>query len=680
MLASVTKMTRMDNDAARLGTPSTDIAGGLCAGLVLSGIDAWQAWHRPPLVEGKLDLVVFLALATSLGGVLGTLLVLLRGTVVRAAARLDSPSALVGALDGFVLVLLAVVAQNPRPLDGDARVFVLAGAIVAFGAGELIAERVVRRPTSRSAMGAAVAIAGILIASRLRWNGHEWYRLACDAAVAVGVTVALRPFLSSKSKKAAGAFFGAALLLVACNFILSEAPGARMALHHRSAHARTWAFVFQTLVDRDRDDAVSLFGGRDCDPKNGRRFPGANERGSGINDANCADRTRGPDLIPGSGDRAPQENPYTRGQATGSDVVILSIDSLRRDVVDQLAPLTNAMGPHATFQRAVSPAPGTRESLPAMLRGVSARELRQEDAPGTRSPVYWRDLHPTLGHLLARAGYRAVTIPTSNMSDPRLGIQPGFETLWVANYDARDKLPSRSPMTQSFVPAVEVLPVALNVAKETPGRLFLWLHLMEPHYSYHWGNGQDGPPVVATYRRSVHDLAEQLANFVATFTRIRGKAPILAVFGDHGEEFFEHGGQYHASTVYAEQTRVGFVLSGPGIVPGRYDQPVSTTAVPATVLDLLGLATPKDMEPSLLGPMLGAASWPDIAVSELHAGFTRQTAYTGQRYRLIRDHVHSLCELFDTQTDPFDQHALQSDADGTQVTMRQLADAWDNNH
>ena len=46
--------------------------------------------------------------------------------------------------------------------------------------------------------------------------------------------------------------------------------------------------------------------------------------------------------------------------------------------------------------------------------------------------------------------------------------------------------------------------------------------------------------------------------------RARGRGAVVIVTADHGEEFGEHGGRYHGTTVYEEQVRVPLVVVGPG--------------------------------------------------------------------------------------------------------------------
>ena len=44
---------------------------------------------------------------------------------------------------------------------------------------------------------------------------------------------------------------------------------------------------------------------------------------------------------------------------------------------------------------------------------------------------------------------------------------------------------------------------------------------------------------------------------------------VVIVTADHGEEFGEHGGRYHGTTVYEEQVRVPLVVVGPGVRAGQ---------------------------------------------------------------------------------------------------------------
>jgi hypothetical protein len=284
---------------------------------------------------------------------------------------------------------------------------------------------------------------------------------------------------------------------------------------------------------------------------------------------------------------------------------------------------------------------------------------------------------------LVQAGYRALTIPTSNVADPKLAIASGFETVWVANYDARFEPATRSPFTQRYVPSEQTLPIALAAARDTPHPICLWLHVMETHYPFHLAGDADKGATTGQprFHQSVRETAHRLAVFVRQWKSLRDRPAVIAVFGDHGEEFGEHGGHHHASTVYAEQVRVTFALSGPGIIDGRHDMPVSIASMPATVIDLLGLSVPTSMtEPSLLSALSGEAAWPTLSVSELHVDTERVYGYTAAHHRYVWDPIHRLEQLFDSERDPTDQHDISATDPQTLHRMRQLARAWDEAH
>ena len=64
---------------------------------------------------------------------------------------------------------------------------------------------------------------------------------------------------------------------------------------------------------------------------------------------------------------------------------------------------------------------------------------------------------------------------------------------------------------------------------------------------------------------------------------------VIAVVGDHGEEFLDHGRGSHGFAVYRESTQVPLVLRVPGMAPQRVTAPVSTTDLNSSLLRAAGL-------------------------------------------------------------------------------------------
>jgi hypothetical protein len=634
------------------------VTGYLCA-LLFTLSDLARVLRNPPALSSPSAAITFVAVAWAHGGLLLGAAMLARGEL----ARVLSPRGVLGdvatgVVDVLVLFGFCVVLADPSVLEGDSRALILGAGLVAIAITRGYMTQLPARARGRTE--AAIACIWVLLAlialSTLRTQGPPWMRFALQLVTAAAIASLMPKDLSAARRRfpvvdrapsvdrvavAIGLF--AVVLFVSSGRLLSNAAWARTALFHKASDASAWLDVIERL-----NTIHTAHGQR---PTLARSVP----------------------TTPGTG----------YGAAAGSDVLILSVDALRADRTDDLHELARVLGPHARFDGAVSPASGTKESIAATSRGRPARALNFETATLARGRILWRDTSPTLAHVLLKAGYRTLTVPTSNIAEPRIGVLSGFDSIWVANFDARSRLPERSPFTQRYVSAEEAIPIVLQAARETPGPLCVWLHTMETHSAYHVRAETDaaaGPPF-ERYRQAVRESDVRLAELVREFIRIRGKRPVVAVFGDHGEEFGEHGGKYHATTVYAEQVRVALLLAGPGVPAGRHDAPVTTTALPTTLLDLLGIEAPASMiEASWLAPLQGAAAWPTLAVSEVFLDAMHVTGYTSSRYRYLHDRAHDVELLFDSQRDPFEQRDIAATHPEALAGMRSLASAWDDAH
>jgi arylsulfatase A-like enzyme len=79
---------------------------------------------------------------------------------------------------------------------------------------------------------------------------------------------------------------------------------------------------------------------------------------------------------------------------------------------------------------------------------------------------------------------------------------------------------------------------------------------------------------------------------------------VIAFLSDHGEEFLEHGRQWHGNTVYGEMTNVPMLLYWPGHLPqGRIvEETVQSIDLMPTLLALSALDAPEEAQgESLLG-------------------------------------------------------------------------------
>ncbi len=107
---------------------------------------------------------------------------------------------------------------------------------------------------------------------------------------------------------------------------------------------------------------------------------------------------------------------------------------------------------------------------------------------------------------------------------------------------------------------------------------------------------------------------------------------IVVITSDHGEEFFEHGGKAHRTTLFDEQIRVPLILRHPGRLEAdvRVGAQTRSIDIAPTLLELAGLPRDEEMMGSSLvgladGEPLG---FDNAAVSELFS--------VGREFRSVR--------------------------------------------
>ena len=139
---------------------------------------------------------------------------------------------------------------------------------------------------------------------------------------------------------------------------------------------------------------------------------------------------------------------------------------------------------------------------------------------------------------------------------------------------------------------------------------------------------------------------------------------MIAVVGDHGDEFFEHGNKGHHRTLYEEVVHTPFVIDVPGRHPSSavVDESVSLIDVAPTLLGLAGLAAPDGAEGrDFSGLYTGAALPGDAPVwAELYRTGTRnvQVAEIADHKKVIHHFQRRSLETYDLAADPGEKRSL----------------------
>jgi hypothetical protein len=285
---------------------------------------------------------------------------------------------------------------------------------------------------------------------------------------------------------------------------------------------------------------------------------------------------------------------------SGHDVVLLSIDALRADHVGAYGydrPTTqniDALAAEGTlFEAAFCPTPHTSYSVTSMMTGKYLRPLLALGL-GEDSDTWAQDLR--LYGWRTAAFYPPAVFYIDEDRFPR------FE---------QDKLGFEYAKVEFADPALREQQVASylqGAPRDKP--LFLWVHFFEPHEPYVMhpdhpfaGKGAD----LDAYDSEVATADEGVGRIVRLVREQRGRPsePVVVVTADHGEEFGEHGGRYHGTTVYDEQVRVPLVVVGPGVKRGaRVGSVVQTIDLLPTALSALGIPRPPRVRGRDLGRLL----------------------------------------------------------------------------
>ena len=368
---------------------------------------------------------------------------------------------------------------------------------------------------------------------------------------------------------------------------------------------------------------------------------------------------------------------------TGPNCLFILVDALRADHLGCYGfdrPITPGIDRLAAdgvlFERVVSSCSWTVPSVASLYTGtyVSTHGVTGEDLPA--------EIHlPTLaGHFLA-AGCRTMGVAANPAIKPECGYGAGFETFVTFE---------EGPEKRQFARAERLNEPAIKFLRQVGGqRFFLYVHYMDPHDRY------DPPADFARFGTAEpHDrylgeilyADDQIARLLREVDALGLRQNTLVVFiADHGEAFMEHGFRVHGNTLHAEEVNVPLILRLPGRLPAgrRVTAQVRSIDAHATVLDLMGFATPRHLEGESLvslavDPAADAPPPADrVAISERRECFAGKTplySISDGRYKLILNGLAGKQMLYDVRTDPGEARNLAVGLpDVTRSMARRLA-------
>ncbi|MEN9580683.1 MAG: hypothetical protein RJA70_3692 [Pseudomonadota bacterium] len=331
----------------------------------------------------------------------------------------------------------------------------------------------------------------------------------------------------------------------------------------------------------------------------------------------------------------------------GRDVLLITIDALRADHLGsygygrQTTPHLDALAAEGVrFEHAYTATPHTSYAITSLMTGKYIRPLLLQGL-GQDSDT-WASIARAYGYRTAAFYPPAVFFIDPETFAPFADNHLGFE------YQKKEFLEGE--------PRVQQLSQYLD-AQQREQRLFTWVHLFGPHEPYVKDARFDyGDRDLDRYDSEVSAADHTVGRLVDEFRKRRPGALVI-VTSDHGEEFGEHGGRYHGSSVYEEQVRVPLLIAAAGaIAPGVHRAPVQTIDLLPTVLRALEIPQRPRIRGRDLGPILAGYANPQ-GTDEAQRGFafseTEEQALLAEgALRLVCARRVGACRLFNLLEDP----------------------------
>jgi hypothetical protein len=353
-------------------------------------------------------------------------------------------------------------------------------------------------------------------------------------------------------------------------------------------------------------------------------------------------------------DHLPQVPP-SRPRLYGDDLIVLliGVDSLRADVFEKpenrrrLPTLFELRDESLSFALARSPGSRTITTWSSVFTGKTYTGLRYG---GDGNHLNIRpDRSVRFPDLLSRANVTTSTFTAYTALDRR-GLTRGFT-------EGAD-VPKREG--QSFGLSTEcIAQVVERLERQGPEPLFLFTHLMDPHFPY--DSVKTTGTTMDRFLSEVEQVDRSMATLLEAIDRLGLRDRTVLIFvADHGEGFGQHGARYHTVNLYEELLRVPVFIRAPGVAPRRVADPVSLVDLGPTILDLFGQPTPGHVLGVSLVPVLRGAS---PAPHPIFAEKKGVRALILGSLKVILDREKGREEVYDLESDPGETRNLADSLD-----------------
>jgi choline-sulfatase len=346
-----------------------------------------------------------------------------------------------------------------------------------------------------------------------------------------------------------------------------------------------------------------------------------------------------------------------RADTVEPNVLLVTVDTLRPDSLGTIGghnatPSFDALAAEgALFTGAISPMPLTLPAHTSLLTGLLPRHHGVSDNGSTvpSSPQ-------TLPEILGRRGYVTAAFVSGFPLDRVFGLDRGFDVYDDHFTSGREGWLER--------PAADTVQAFAEWLTGAPEPWFAWVHFYDPHAPYDPPRAFWAPGPRGAYDGEVQYVDEQLGRLLALVGAATHRPRLTVVTADHAEALGEHREKTHGYFVYDSTILVPLLFDLPArLPPSRSQAPARLVDVLPTVLDLLGVEAPPELDGSTLVPLLDGSeartggAFLETRLPWTYFGWAPLTAWRTDRWKLI---VAPRPELYDLRSDPTETENLYS--------------------
>jgi hypothetical protein len=348
-----------------------------------------------------------------------------------------------------------------------------------------------------------------------------------------------------------------------------------------------------------------------------------------------------------------------RGAARGRNVVIVHLESTAARYLRPYGAAANPMPNLTALAREAVLFENAYTTYPETIKSFFATQCALHPALDTAAETYEQAPAPSLAALLRPAGYQTGLFHSGRFM--YLGMDAvvrnrGYDTLEDAGAIGGDRESSFGIDEPSAVRRI-----LRWVDNRPPGRPFLLTYLpIAGHHPYL--TPKPGPfseaEETGRYRNALH-YADAALGQLLDGLRQRGlyDNTLFLIFGDHGEAFGEHAGNYgHTLFLYEENVRVPYFIAAPGLIREavRVGRVASLVDTAPTVLDLLGLPIPSSYQGRSL---LDGQSRMALFCTDYTLGLL---GLRDVRWKLVHELESGRSRLYDLGADAEERHDLSA--------------------